>query len=276
MAGHALNAGMLKEDKLGLGAAIVLHIALVAVLALQFAFATPRSVTPPRMSVSLATEVSLESTAPDPVEESRAAIAPTLSEEPAPEADPAQAEVEPVTTTPPPSTRTPRRSPARTTTPPRDRSRPDRTTTPPSAVPTRNSGGTRIGDNFLGGSGNSASTDETRLPASQIGRSAQASIIQAMSRQLSPHWVGKTPSGPDAELLETVVAFELNPDGSLKGAPRVVRQRGVNSLNESQKARHAEVALRAVRLAAPFDLPDEYYNAWKSIRGLTLNRNLGR
>jgi len=273
------DIGFHSEERVGLIAAVVLHVALVAVLAMQFVLFPPMDVTPDRMTVSLATEVSLEATAPEPVTESRAAIAPTLSDEPAPPAEPdlTEAPPSPTTSPPPAQTRTAPRarpSPAPTTPArPRNRDRPDRT---PARAESRNSGGSRIGDNFLGGSGSSTRTDETRLPASQIGRSAQNSIVQEMSRQLREHWVGQTPVGPDAELLETVVAFELNPDGTLKGPPRVVRQRGVTTLNDSQKARHAEVALRAVRLAAPFDLPDEYYNAWKSVRGLTLNRNLGR
>lgn len=97
-----------------------------------------------------------------------------------------------------------------------------------------------------------------------------------MIRELRPHWAGKAPSGAEAERLVTVVAFQLNPDGSLKGSPRVVRQTGVTPANEAQKGRHAEIALRAVRLAAPFDLPEEYYNAWKSISALSFDRNLAR
>ncbi|HEX5645200.1 MAG TPA: energy transducer TonB, partial [Erythrobacter sp.] len=72
------------------------------------------------------------------------------------------------------------------------------------------------------------------------------------------------------------LAFELNEDGSLKGRPRVIDQDGINASNRPQASLHAERAIRAVQLAAPFDLPAEYYNAWKSIRGARFDRNLSR
>ena len=71
------------EEKVGLLAALVLHGALVAVLLMQ-AVRSEVSVFPERMTVSLATEVGLEAASPDPVAESRAAIAPTLADDPAP------------------------------------------------------------------------------------------------------------------------------------------------------------------------------------------------
>ena len=141
-------------------------------------------------------------------------------------------------------------------------------------TPPRQATGTHVGDNFLEGVGSSASSDDTRIPADEIGRSARASLVQAISRQIKPHW--NAPSGVDAELLVTELAFNLNEDGTLVGRPRVLRQSGINSSNRPQAGLHAERAIRAVQLAAPFDLPAEYYNAWKSIRGARFDRNLSR
>lgn len=45
----------------------------------------------------------------------------------------------------------------------------------------------------------------------------------------------------------------------------MVRQSGVTDTNRPQAGRHAEQAIRAVQLAAPFDLPEEYYEAWKVV-----------
>lgn len=266
------TATLRSEDRTGLLAAVGLHLLLVAVLALQWSMSPP-PVTQ-RMTVSLASEVGLEATAPDPVPESRAAIAPTLAESSAPEAEPAPAETRAATPPPPrPTTRQAAREPA----PSREPSRPDRQPTrEPPRQPARDepAGGSRIGEKFLEGSGSSTTTDETRIPASRIGASAKASIIQAIVRQIRPHWTA--PSGADAELLVTELAFDLNEDGSLKGRPRVLRQSGVTDTNRAQQALHAERAIRAVQLAAPFDLPDEYYEAWKSIRGARFDRNLSR
>ncbi len=247
------------EDKIGLAAAVVLHGVLVAVLLLQ----TVRSevpVFPERMTVSLATEVGLEAASPDPVAESRAAIAPTLSDDPVPAPDPVRPE---------------RAERAAATTP---RARNTRTPAPkPSAAPAKpaeSGGGSRIGDDFLGGSGSSTTTQETRIPASQIGASAKASIGQALARQVKPHWTA--PQGLEVDQIVTLVDFDLNPDGSLNGRPRVRNQSGINDANRAQAARHAENAIRAVHLAAPFDLPAEYYEAWKTVRGARFDRNTSR
>lgn len=266
------------EEKIGLVAAVVLHGALVAVLLTQ-AVRSEISVFPERMTVSLATEVGLEAASPDPVAESRAAIAPTLSREPAPAPEPARQEpAARPTPTPPPPKPAARTAPTQPALPARDRSRPDRTPAPrPSATPAKpaeKGGGSRIGDDFLAGAGSSTTTTETRIPAAQIGASAKASIGQALARQVKPHWTA--PQGLDVDELVTLIDFDLNPDGSLKGRPRVRSQSGINDSNRAQAARHAENAIRAVQLAAPFDLPEEYYEAWKSVRGARFDRNTSR
>lgn len=261
------------DEKVGLAAAVVLHGALIAVLLMQ-AVRSEVSVFPERMTVSLATDVGLEAAAPDPVAESRAAIAPTLADQPAPAPETARPEraERAAPTAPRPATRT------ATSQPTRDRSRPDRTPAPkPSAAAAKaaeKGGGSRIGDDFLAGSGSSTTTTETRAPASQIGASAKASIGQALARQVKPHWTA--PQGLDVDALITLVDFDLNPDGSLKGRPRIRSQSGGNESNRAQAARHAENAIRAVQLAAPFDLPEEYYEAWKSVRGARFDRNTSR
>lgn len=267
------------EDGIGLAAAIILHAALVAAIAAQVLFTAKLPPIPERMTVSLATEVSLESTAPEIVADSRASIAPELSDEPAPVLEEPSQEIPPEAAPPPlppASSATNPRTPAPSRTAPSARPSPSPSPSPTRAPtpPRERPGGSRIGDNFLGGAGNSTTTDETRVPASQIGRRERASIIQALSRQLKPHW--DAPSGLDAEQLVTVLAFRLNEDGSLNGRPRVVSQSGETDSNRPQKALHAERAIRAVQRAAPFDLPDEYYNGWKTISGARFDRNLSR
>lgn len=265
-------ATLRREDGIGLAIAGALHVGVVALLLLQPVRSPDIIPEVEGIAVSLATDVSLTSTAPDPVPEAAAATAPVLGEEPAADiSQPAPA----VSGVPPPPSRQVT-SPTRSASPPE--AQPTRRVTPPSdrPAPNRRNGGSQIGDDFLPGPGTSSTSTDTRLPASEIGRSAIASIQSQMARELRPHWAGKVPTGVDDEKLVTIVSFQLNPDGSLKGSPRVVRQRGVTPANEAQKGRHAEIALRAVRLAAPFDLPEEYYNAWKSIRALSFDRNLAR
>ncbi|MEM7689250.1 MAG: energy transducer TonB [Pseudomonadota bacterium] len=269
-------AALRTEDSAGLAVAVALHVGVVALLVLQPA-PPPMIDFEERMTVSLASEVSLAATAPEAVVESRAAIAPTLDVDPVPPAPDTVSDTPTTQVTEPapqPEARTPRTA-TTTPAPPRERSRPDKSTPAPapSAAPQKPAG-SLIGDDFLKGGGSSTATDDTRLPASEIGPSAKASIIQRIVREVKPHWTA--PAGADADELVTILAFELNEDGSLKGRPRVIRQTGVTASNRPQAPLHAERAIRAVQLAAPFDLPDEFYNAWKSIRGARFDRNLSR
>jgi len=246
-----------REERFGLAIAFGLHVLLVMVLALQPA-RDALIERPERMTVSLVSDIGLEEMAPAIVPESRAAIAPELADDPLPSV--ADAPEQTTTRTAP--------SPDRQTS--REAPKPQ----PTAKSEPRQGGGSQVGDNFLEGAGNSRTSDDARIPASQIGASAKASIIQAIVRQIRPHWTA--PSGVDAELLVTELAFDLDENGRLRGRPRVLRQGGINASNRPQSGLHAERAIRAVQLAAPFELPDEYYHAWKSIRGARFDRNLSR
>ena len=272
-----------REERVGLIVAGVLHAALLAVLLIQPS--TRETIEPvERMTVNLATDAGMAATAPDPVAESRASVAPTLDPamSPAPEPErPIEQPVErpqvqspiPAPSAAPSRPRERASAPSRNAEPaPRRRAEPARQ--PAASAPPKSSGGSRIGDNFLDGAGDSTRTEDTRIPASQIGASAKASIVQAIARQIKPHW--NAPSGVDAEELVTILAFRLDESGKLIGQPRVMSQSGVTDSNRPQVGLHAERAIRAVQLAAPFDLPPEYYNAWKNVSGARFDRNLSR
>lgn len=250
-------AHLSREERIGLGVAAAAHVALVAALVLQVRDDPTPLPIPERMDVSLATDVSLESTAPDPAAEAQAAVAPEL----APETSPPEP-------TQPREEARPEPRPARTPVT-RPTSRPTQRAEP-RATPTRPAGGSRIGSDFLQGAG---STEGDRgTPAAAFGAAEQAALSQAINRQLKPHW--SAPQGVDAEKLVTVLSWELNPDGSLKGRPQVVSQSGITDSNRPQASLHAERAIRAVQLAAPFDLPDEFYDKWKRIRSWRFDRRL--
>lgn len=254
------------DEKVGLAAAVVLHGALVAVLLMQ-AVRSEVTVFPERMTVSLATEVGLEAASPDPVSESRASIAPTLDDNPAPAPEAAQ---------PQPATRvqpTPPKPAARTATSQtalsRDRSRPDRTppkqaaATPPKTA-TKAGGGSRIGDDFLNGSGSSTTTQETRPPAAKFGAQEAADLRSAISRQIKKNW--SAPNGVDAQLLVSVVSWKLNPDGTLKGRPTCrTKPESITESNRPQATLHCERAIRAVQLADFSSLPDQFYSRWDDL-----------
>lgn len=248
----AMFASLRREERIGLGVAAALHAALVLAFLMQ---PDNREDIEPaqRMTVNLASEVGLEAAAPEPVAESRASIAPVIADEPAPAPQPTvQPAIErPVTvSTPTPADARPRR-------------RPDRAPAQPRPA-TKAGGGSRVGDNFLAGMGDSTRTTETRAPAGAIGSSERASLLQAITREVKPRW--QPPSGPDVDQLVSRVRFRLNRDGSLAGTPQLIGStRGVNETNRAQAGRHGEQAIRAVQLAAPFDLPEQYYSAWKTV-----------
>ncbi len=255
-------AHLSREERIGLGIAAAAHVALVAALVIHVRDDPTALPIPERMTVSLADEVSLTSTAPDPSAEPQASIAPVLSPEPEPVVEPELIR-EVVREEPRPSPRqtvSPRPTP-RATEQPR-----------PRPTPTRPAGGSRLGDDFLRGVGGSERSNDRGSPAATFGAAEAASLIQAISREIKPHW--NAPSGVDAEMLVTVLSFDLNPDGSLKGTPRVVSQSGVTDSNRPQQQLHAERAIRAVQLAAPFDLPDEFYDKWKRVSSLRFDRRL--
>lgn len=130
-------------------------------------------------------------------------------------------------------------------------------------TPPKKAGGSRVGADFLSGVSGATSTQGKGQPAAALGPAAVSALNGAISRQLKPHWAA--PQGADAELLVTTVRFRLNQDGSLNGDPQVLRTTGQNAANSAQVQRHQEQAIRAVKLAAPFNLPEDLYNGWKVI-----------
>ncbi len=134
------------------------------------------------------------------------------------------------------------------------------------AKPVTQPGGTRVGADFLKGVSGAQSQGQAHNPPAQTaGPDVKASLLGAISRAIRPHWQGQVPQGVDSEKLVTVLRWTLNRDGSLAGRPEVVGQEGITPANRPQAARHAEMAIRAVELAAPFDLPDQYYDTWKRV-----------
>ncbi|BBC74318.1 conserved hypothetical protein [Altererythrobacter sp. B11] len=285
----AASASLSREERIGLGIAAAAHVALVAVLVFYDKSPPHQIPVPERMEVSLASEVSLRSTAPDPAEAPQAAVAPELSAEPepvAPPPPPAPERVErpaeqPVTPPAPRAAASSRPAPRPTAQPRPSQPQPKPSAAPrqtrpdpkPAPSPSRSSRptGTRIGSDFLSGAGASDGSDRGS-PAKEAGPAVTASIQAAMARQIKPHW--SAPQGVDTEKLVTYLNWDLNPDGSLKGRPTCVRQTGETPSNSPQKALHCERAIRAIQLAAPFNLPEEYYNIWKSPRNVKFDRNL--
>ncbi|WP_347303253.1 energy transducer TonB [Croceibacterium sp. TMG7-5b_MA50] len=276
-AGH-----LTREERLGLAIAAVAHVALFAALWLHDKAPSVPLAEPEAITVSLADEVSLQSTAPDPSLAAQAAVAPELAPVPAPPPAPApEPQPEPVAEPPPrpvertrpaprPSARPSPRSSARPSPAPSRQARPSPAPSraaarpaPQPSRPTERAGGSRIGADFLAGTSAGDRNEQSGTPAAAFGAAEAASLNSAISRQIRPHW--SAPQGVDAEQLVTMVRFRLNRDGSLNGRPSCVSQTGKTAANAPQVELHCERAIRAVQLAAPFDLPAEFYTRWQLV-----------
>ncbi len=271
------SMALTREEGFGLALSIAGHLALLAFLVMRPD--TGDVVIPPeRIEVTLSDDIGLVSTSPEPFEAAAPDIAPEIGE--ASEAVPETiAQPEPVREVAAPLPRTPRPTVRSTPRPaPREAQRPKpqpRPTSRPAPRPAKKPGASRIGSDFLQGSESSQATGSSSSPrAAQIGPRVRAALSGAISRQLKPHW--SAPQGADAEKLVTILSWNLNADGSLSGTPRVVRQLGINDANRPQASRHAEQAVRAVQLAAPFNLPAEYYDGWKRISTFRFDKRLSQ
>jgi outer membrane biosynthesis protein TonB len=132
----------------------------------------------------------------------------------------------------------------------------------------------RLGPNFLKGI-----ADDTPAPAAKAAASAaplgaaEARALNAeITRQLKPYW--RAPTGADVDQLVTVLTWRLNRDGTIASGPTVVSQTGKTDSNRPQQQLHIEAAIRAVKSAAPYNLPPQYYDNWKFIEEFRFDKRL--
>lgn len=117
-------------------------------------------------------------------------------------------------------------------------------------------------------------TESPGISAAAMTGAQKASLNSLIYTQIRPHW--RPPSGADAELLITRLSVRLNKDGSLAADPEVITQDGINDSNRAQAKLHADRAIQAVRRAAPFNLPAQYYDGWKWLKPLNFDGRLSR
>ncbi|SLK05824.1 hypothetical protein [Novosphingobium mathurense] len=270
--------GLRRDEKYGLALAIALHAAVLGAMFLDPH--TDQVVRPPeRIEVNISDDYGLTSTSPDPNSQAAADVAPTIGEAapapapaPVPEIQPSPSPLPPEPKARPVETKkAPEKKKTETKSPPsRKSSAIDKIVSSPSSSPskasattTKKTGGSRVGADFLSGVSGATATEGKGAPAATIGPKQVSALNAAISRQLKPYW--SAPQGADAELLVTRVRFRLNRDGSLAGEPQVLGTSGKTATNATQVDRHQEQAVRAVKLAAPFNLPEDLYDGWKVI-----------
>lgn len=263
-----------RAERTGLGLAVVFHALLFGALSLNLLKppVLPRQTSP--IEVTLSDDVALKSSAPvlapapAPPSEEPLPMAPAPA--PAPSPPVARPEPQPV----PRPTAKP--APAAKPTPKAVAKKPAK----PAAAPAKPAPQPRrpgLSRDLVAGLSDTPSRAPTKsgggAPAQAVSAAVASSIGAEIRRQLKPHW--KSPTGADVELLRTTLSVRLNRDGSLAGTPELVSQSGVNDSNRAQARLHVDQAIKAVRLAAPFKLPAEFYDAWKDIRP-TFDRRLSQ
>ncbi|CAN5356357.1 hypothetical protein BH09PSE3_BH09PSE3_24890 [soil metagenome] len=110
-------------------------------------------------------------------------------------------------------------------------------------------------------------------PRAAAGPAVEASLAREVLRQLKPFW--HSPTGADAELLRTQLSISLARDGSVV-AVRAIATTGVTDSNRGQVRLHQEAAIKAVKLAAPFSLPAEFFDSWKLLEPVSFDRKLSQ
>jgi outer membrane biosynthesis protein TonB len=235
-----------RAERTGISASVGGHLLLFAVLWAAYLTVKPMPI-PQRkaIEVSLVTETALESGAPQISQE---APAPKLAED----------EKTPAEVTPPAPAPEPKPAPAPV---PKSVAKPAPAPTPAKPVPAKPSGG-RLAGILKGLSDVDTPSRSTAAPATTITPAIQSSLAAAIIRQIKPHWEG--PSGPDVDVLKTVLKINLARDGSVTNI-QFVGTTGINDSNRSIAPIHKERAIKAVRLASPFQLPANLYDGWKEV-----------
>lgn len=246
---------MQRADTIGLGIAGAGHVLLFAALSASWLAADPLTLDSAPIEISIADEVALQSAAP------------RIADAPPPPSGADQAVTQPDPAPPAPAARdaVPEPAPAPTPKPAATPRQPAKPATP-AAPPKPKAGSLKLDTSdwlkpSAGANPQAKPTDGA--PASSIGPAQQSALGAEIRRQVKPYW--KAPSGADADLLRTTVSFRLARDGALVGDPQVVNTTGQTASNRGQVRLHQEQAIKAVRLAAPFRLPPDLYDGWKSL-----------
>lgn len=282
-----------RAEQAGLGVAVVGHFALFGALSLGLLSAPelPKLDSQP-VEVTLATEVDIHSTSPVPAPPApatpQAAPAPP---EPAPIIAPAPPPPPPLIEKPQPK---PEPKPVAKLEPaPKPKPKAETKTKPVKVAKADPEARRRPGlsNSIVSGLTDAPSQAKptkpgkvappSAAPAEPAGVSAaamtgaqKASLNSLIYTQLKPYW--RPPSGADAELLITRLSVRLNKNGSLAADPEVITQDGINDSNRAQAKLHADRAIQAVRRAAPFNLPAQFYDGWKWLKPLNFDGRLSR
>lgn len=255
------------DERAALVAAILAHAALFAWLAWQKP--APPPPLPDRMTVTLADDLGMTSTSPEPLADPAPDSAPVLGETPPPpEPEPAPLpKPEPKVAAKPAVKPAPPVKPSATPNPPA-KAAPKEQPKPAQ----KNPGGSRLDDAWRTAPSGASGKDPTKnAPAAAPSAQQQSSWVSAIGSKVRGPWNACAVRGLDAEQLRVTVRFSLDRFGEVKTMDEPVVT-GITDGNRPQVARFKECAVRAIQTAAPFDnLPPQYYDYWK-LRRLTFRK----
>lgn len=278
---------MERTEKIGLGIATAGHVLLFGLLSAGFlSTPNPLKLNSPPMEVSLVDEIDFKSAAPQistqpPPPSQAPEIGPTQDAAPAPEPAP-EPEAVPAPAPPKPAPakkdvpKARPKPPAPQKAEPKAKASPEKPKATAKPAPqkaqakpkakTDRPRGSLLGKDFLKGIESEAPSRSPAAapPAAAIGARQKSALDAEIRRQLKPYW--KAPTGADAEQLRTFVDVQLSRDGSIQGTPQIFDTTGVTASNRAQMKLHQELAIKAIRLAAPFKLPADLYDGWKFLR----------
>lgn len=283
---------MERTEKIGLGVAIVGHVAVFGALSLGLLSKTapPPPPPPPAIDVSLVDKVGLEATAPQAVTPPAQSKAPELgAPDDAPAAPAAESEPDPAPPKPQPKAAPP---PKPAPAPPQPKKpvapTPDKAKEPPkreattAARPVKaqaqaTGAGTKQGKRPTGADLGSVmkgiGTQPTHSTA-QVPQAATMSIQAAMDigakiKQLvQPCASQQRLLAPGVQRIVISIRLSINRDGSLSADPKVIDHAGVDDGNRRYVDQVDERAIAAFKCAAPLHgLPQELYdvpNGWRT------------
>ena len=291
-----------RSDRIGLGAALVLHVGLFGALSVSLlGRRTPPAPPPPSVDVSLVEEVGLQSSAPKPVAEP----APSQAPDPGPPEDAAPPPPQPQKAAPePPAPKPPEPKPkpapvaVAKPAPPKPRevataapAKPSKpvakpvTATPVPTKPAAKPGtgtqvaslkpkprGSRQLDQIVAGLTDKPSPSKVVAPVGVvIDAKALAGIQDAIRRQIQPCADRLSNAGIPQEAKRIVIKFNLrlNPDGNLAARPTVVSRLNTDAEIDRYAQQIADLGIAAFRQCAPLKLPAEFYQTanggWNNI-----------
>jgi hypothetical protein len=248
-----------REDGLGLGVAVVLHLALVAALLTQ----APERLTlgsTGSMTVTLGDGDSEAGSAPalgvpdapdvveEPVVQDELVVEP--EPRPSPKPQPTRKAKQDATPKPQPSAKA---SPQKTQSATKTKTQQQQTSKGQQDGKKGGTGKSDFAKEFDGLGKSSGSTAEVK-----------ADIKVSIGAQVAPFWNRCRVSGLDIDKLRAVVSFRLDKSGKLAGwdAPRVT---GQNAANSAQAGIFGECAVKALRQVGTFTgLPADRYDLWQS------------